>query len=109
MHTYPLTTSGDTHCPASTIHTTSRESASSRGDKVACVITRYERECVGPASNANLHGELIVYSFGVRSDPSFEASFATAYQRPHLRYGNSVNAWARKIWDPVNMLQQGSH
>lgn len=43
------------------------------GGKIVCGMTRYERECPGPSSDSNSARELIVYSFGVSDDSSFEA------------------------------------
>lgn len=67
------------------------------GGKVVCGMTRYERESPGPSSNSNPASELIVYSFGVSRDSSFEAMIL---QRTNARiwgYDYSVGSWAKEI------------
>lgn len=63
------------------------------GGKVVCGMSRYEKEC--PPSPPTR--ELIVYSFGVSDDSSFEAELL---QRTNARiwgYDSSVNSWAKEI------------
>merc|ERR1712093_511305 len=43
------------------------------GGKVVCGISQYEKESPGPSSESNPSPTLIVYSFGVSTDSSFEA------------------------------------
>lgn len=67
------------------------------GGKIVCGMTRYEQECPGPSSDSNSAQELIVYSFGVSDDSSFEAELL---QRTNARiwgYDSSVDSWADEI------------
>ncbi|KAF4452505.1 hypothetical protein F53441_4666 [Fusarium austroafricanum] len=67
------------------------------GGKIVCGMTRYEKECPGPSSDSNPARELIVYSFGVNDDSSFEAELL---QRTNARiwgYDSSVNSWGPQI------------
>jgi FkbM family methyltransferase len=67
------------------------------GGKIVCGMTRYESECPGPSSDSNSARELIVYSFGVSDDSSFEAELL---QRTNARiwgYDSSVDSWAEEI------------
>jgi len=67
------------------------------GGKIVCGMSRYERESPGPSSDNNPAKELIVYSFGVSDDSSFEAAIL---QRTNARiwgYDYSVSTWAKEI------------
>ncbi|KAJ6443678.1 aminopeptidase Y [Purpureocillium lavendulum] len=67
------------------------------GGKVVCGMTRYERESPGPSTDTNTAQELIVYSFGVSHDSSFEAALL---QRTNARiwgYDYSVDSWAKEV------------
>ncbi|KAL4733459.1 hypothetical protein BDV11DRAFT_175678 [Aspergillus similis] len=57
-------------CP----HDLERVGSLGDGGKVFCGMSRYERESLGPSSAANGAPELIVYTFGISGDSSFEAA-----------------------------------
>ena len=44
------------------------------GGKVVCGMSRYEKESPGPSADDNPNRELVVYSFGVSRDSTFEAA-----------------------------------
>ncbi|KAF4993972.1 hypothetical protein FGRMN_6103 [Fusarium graminum] len=67
------------------------------GGKIVCGMTRYEKESPGPSATSNPARELIVYSFGVDDDSSFEAELL---QRTNARiwgYDSHVKSWAKQI------------
>jgi hypothetical protein len=80
-------------CP----HDLERVGSLGDGGKVVCGMSRYERESPGPSSTSNPAQELIVYSFGVNDDSSFEAALL---QRTNARiwgYDYTVDSWAKDI------------
>ncbi|EXK83825.1 hypothetical protein FOQG_11984 [Fusarium oxysporum f. sp. raphani 54005] len=80
-------------CP----HDLERVGSISDGGKIICGMSRYEKECPGPSSDSNKARELIVYSFGVSDDSSFEAELL---QRTNARiwgYDGTVDKWAQQV------------
>ncbi|CCT61497.1 uncharacterized protein FFUJ_02024 [Fusarium fujikuroi IMI 58289] len=80
-------------CP----HDLERVGSISDGGKIICGMSRYEKECPGPSSDSNKARELIVYSFGVSVDSSFEAELL---QRTNARiwgYDGTVDKWAQQV------------
>lgn len=67
------------------------------GGKIVCGMSRYEKECPGPSSKTNPARELIVYSFGVDDDSSFEAELLHRTNARIWGYDMSVNSWAEQI------------
>jgi hypothetical protein len=67
------------------------------GGKVVCGMTRYERESPGPSTNENPAPELIMYSFGVFGDSSFEADMLRRTNAHIWGYDYSVGQWAHHI------------
>ncbi|KEY75015.1 hypothetical protein S7711_01356 [Stachybotrys chartarum IBT 7711] len=67
------------------------------GGKVVCGMSRYEKECPGPSSDINTAPELIVYSFGVNDDSSFEAALLERTNARIWGYDYSVESWAKEI------------
>lgn len=67
------------------------------GGKVVCGMTRYEKECPGPSSNSNKAKELIVYSFGVNDDSSFEAAMLERTNARIWGYDYSVDSWGPEV------------
>jgi hypothetical protein len=80
-------------CP----HDLERIGALGDGGKVVCGMSRYERECPGPSSKQNKAQELIVYSFGVSDDSSFEAALLQRTNAAIWGYDYSVQSWAKDI------------
>jgi hypothetical protein len=81
------------YCP----HDLERVGTLGDGGKIVCGMTRYERECPGPASDTNLAQELIVYSFGVSGDSSFEAALLQSTNSRIWGYDYSVDSWAKEV------------
>ncbi|KAJ4246074.1 hypothetical protein NW762_013819 [Fusarium torreyae] len=80
-------------CP----HDLERVGSLGDGGKIVCGMTRYEKEFPGPSTDSNPARELIVYSFGVSDDSSFEAELL---QRTNARiwgYDSHVSSWAKDI------------
>lgn len=69
------------------------------GGKVVCGMSRYERESPGPSSadNFNTGWPLIVYSFGVSDDSSFEAALLQRTNAEIWGYDYSVDGWAKEV------------
>lgn len=67
------------------------------GGKWVCGMSRYEAQSPGPSSEINTAPELIVYSFGVNDDSSFEAELLRRTNARIWGYDNSVNSWADHI------------
>lgn len=80
-------------CP----HDLERVGALGDGGKVVCGMSRYERECPGPSSSQSKAQELVVYSFGVSDDSSFEAALLKRTNAVIWGYDYSVNSWAKDI------------
>ncbi|RYO73803.1 hypothetical protein DL764_011053 [Monosporascus ibericus] len=69
------------------------------GGKVVCGMSRYERESPGPSSDTNTAPPLIVYSFGVNDDSSFEAALLERTNAEIWGYDYTVDSWAADIPD----------
>ncbi|KAI1860255.1 uncharacterized protein JN550_011633 [Neoarthrinium moseri] len=67
------------------------------GGKVVCGMSRYEKTSPGPSSEQNIAPPLIVYSFGVNDDSSFEARLLERTNAEIWGYDYSVDAWAKDI------------
>ncbi|PVH72743.1 hypothetical protein DL98DRAFT_595748 [Cadophora sp. DSE1049] len=67
------------------------------GGKVVCGMFRYERESPGPSSESNPASILIVYSFGVNTDSSFEAALLQWTNCGIWGYNYTVSAFAEDI------------
>ena len=67
------------------------------GGKIVCGMSRYERESPGPSADSNPAQELIVYSFGVSDDSSFEAALLERTNARIWGYDYSVNTWASQV------------
>ncbi|KYK54435.1 uncharacterized protein DCS_06393 [Drechmeria coniospora] len=70
------------------------------GGKVVCGMSRYEKRSPGPSSSSNPAKELIVYSFGVSTDSSFEAALLDRLNARIWGYDFSVNGWGAQIHGP---------
>jgi hypothetical protein len=81
------------YCP----HDLERVGQLGDGGKIVCGMSRYEKECPGPSSKTNPARELIVYSFGVDDDSSFEAELLHRTNARIWGYDSSVNSWAKQI------------
>jgi hypothetical protein len=81
------------YCP----HDLERVGTLGDGGKVVCGMTRYEAASPGPSSDTNTAPELIVYSFGVNDDSSFEAALLERTNARIWGYDYSVNSWAKEI------------
>ncbi|KAK7229765.1 hypothetical protein V2G26_001935 [Clonostachys chloroleuca] len=64
------------------------------GGKVVCGMSQYENISPGPSSASNNAPELIVYSFGVSDDSSFEASLLERTNAKIWGYDFSVESWS---------------
>lgn len=80
-------------CP----HDLERIGSLSDGGKVVCGMSRYETESPGPSSDVNLARPLIVYSFGIGNDSSFERSLLQRTNALIWGYDYSVETWAEEI------------
>jgi hypothetical protein len=67
------------------------------GGKVVCGMSRYETFSPGPSSPTNPARELVVYSFGVNDDSSFEAALLQRTNAQIWGYDYSVDKWAKHI------------
>merc|ERR1711964_841420 len=67
------------------------------GGKVVCGMSRYERESPGPSSESNPASSLIVYSFGVSTDSSFEAALLKRTNCEIWGYDYTVASFAEDI------------
>ena len=67
------------------------------GGKVVCGMSRYERESPGPSSKTNPASTLIVYSFGVSTDSSFEAALLKRTNCEIWGYDYTVASFAKDI------------
>jgi len=67
------------------------------GGKVVCGISRYEKESPGPSSESNPSPTLIVYSFGVSTDSSFEAVMLQRTNCEIWGYDYTVSSFAKDI------------
>lgn len=67
------------------------------GGKVVCGMSRYEAAAPGPSSATNPARELVVYSFGVNQDSSFEAAILQRTNAQIWGYDFSVDKWAKHI------------
>lgn len=67
------------------------------GGKVVCGMSQYENISPGPSSASNNAPELIVYSFGVSDDSSFEASLLERTNAKIWGYDFSVESWSEEI------------
>merc|ERR1712225_91698 len=65
--------------------------------KVVCGMSRYERESPGPSSESNPASSLIVYSFGVSTDSSFEAALLKRTHCEIWGYDYTVASFAEDI------------
>lgn len=80
-------------CP----HDLERVGSLGDGGKVVCGMSRYERESPGPSSETSAAPELIVYSFGISGDSSFESALLERTNAVIWGYDFSVNGWAQDI------------
>ena len=67
------------------------------GGKVVCGMSRYEKESPGPSSATNPAPELLIYSFGVNKDSSFEAAMMERTNAHIWGYDFSVEGWGKEI------------
>lgn len=67
------------------------------GGKVVCGMSRYEKESPGPSSSSNPAPELVMYSFGVNRDSSFEAEVLERTNAHIWGYDFSVDSWGEEI------------
>jgi hypothetical protein len=67
------------------------------GGKVVCGMSRYEAASPGPSAATNPAPELVVYSFGVNDDSSFEAALLHRTNAQIWGYDYTVNGWAKHI------------
>lgn len=67
------------------------------GGKVVCGMSRYEKESPGPSADDNPNRELVVYSFGVSRDSTFEAAMLERTNARIWGYDYSVNHWGEGI------------
>lgn len=67
------------------------------GGKVVCGMSRYEKVSPGPSADENSAPTLIVYSFGVNDDSSFEARLLERTNAEIWGYDFSVDSWAGDI------------
>lgn len=67
------------------------------GGKVLCGMSRYEKESPGPSSNDNPARDLVVYSFGVSRDSTFEAEMLERTNSHIWGYDFSVHHWGQGI------------
>lgn len=69
------------------------------GGKVICGMSRYEKQSPGPSSANNPSKDLVVYSFGVSRDSTFEAAMLERTNSKIWGYDYSVNHWGDGIPD----------
>ncbi|KAK4123073.1 hypothetical protein N657DRAFT_690743 [Parathielavia appendiculata] len=67
------------------------------GGKVVCGMSRYEAASPGPSAATNPAPELVIYSFGVNDDSSFEAAMLERTNAQIWGYDYTVNGWAKQI------------
>lgn len=67
------------------------------GGKVVCGMSRYEKESPGPSSSSNPAPELVIYSFGVNKDSSFEAAMMERTNAHIWGYDFSVDGWGPEV------------
>ncbi|KAI6783440.1 uncharacterized protein J7T54_004467 [Emericellopsis cladophorae] len=67
------------------------------GGKVVCGMSRYEKESPGPSVVDNPNRELVIYSFGVSRDSTFEAAMLRRTNARIWGYDYSVNHWGEGI------------
>ncbi|KAF4989037.1 hypothetical protein FDECE_14828 [Fusarium decemcellulare] len=67
------------------------------GGKNVCGMSRYEKASPGPSSETNTARPLIVYSFGVDDDSSFEAELLRRTNAEIWGYDFSVDSWGPQI------------
>lgn len=67
------------------------------GGKWVCGMSGYERVSPGPASDINPAPDLVIYSFGVNDDSSFEANMLSRTNANIWGYDFSVEGWADEI------------
>ncbi|GAB7366562.1 hypothetical protein MBLNU230_g8548t1 [Neophaeotheca triangularis] len=67
------------------------------GGKWVCGMSGYERVSPGPASGTNPVPDVIIYSFGVNDDSSFEAAMLSRTNAEIWGYDFSVETWAHEI------------
>ncbi|KAK2594348.1 hypothetical protein QQS21_007949 [Conoideocrella luteorostrata] len=89
-------------CP----HDLERVGSLGDGGKVVCGMSRYELASPGPSSESNPAEELIVYSFGVSDDSSFEADMLKRTNAVIWGYDFSVDSWTKDI--PQHQLSRAS-
>lgn len=79
------------YCP----HDLERVGSLADGGKVICGMSRYEEESPGRSSNDNPARDLIVYSFGVSRDSTFELEMLARTNAEIWGYDYSVTDWGR--------------
>ncbi|RYP00705.1 hypothetical protein DL766_007768 [Monosporascus sp. MC13-8B] len=112
MDAYTHTTSRTFLDPVSSIPTILRIGKLGDGGKVVCSISRYERESPGPSSDTNTAPPLVVYSFGVSDDSSFEAALLNRTNAEVWEYDYVVDSWAADIPNHLSSrahFHQGDH
>ncbi|PSK51984.1 hypothetical protein B9Z65_3251 [Elsinoe australis] len=67
------------------------------GGKWVCGMSHYQRMAPGPSRSTNPAPEMIMYSFGVNDDSSFEARMMERTNTLIWGYDYSVNGWAGDI------------
>ncbi|KAL1581807.1 hypothetical protein WHR41_09464 [Cladosporium halotolerans] len=67
------------------------------GGKWVCGMSRLEAQSHGPSSDANPDATLVVYSFGVEHDSSFEAALLARLNAEIWGFDYSVDGWADEV------------
>lgn len=69
------------------------------GGKIVCGMSRYEQESPGPSAGGSPARDLVIYSFGVSRDSSFEADMLERTNSQIWGYDYSVSDWGKGIPD----------
>lgn len=67
------------------------------GGKWVCGMSRYEALSPGPSSEVSPETTMVVYSFGVEHDSSFEAALLARTNAEIWGFDYSVSAWAEEV------------
>ncbi|KAL1582194.1 hypothetical protein WHR41_09186 [Cladosporium halotolerans] len=67
------------------------------GGKWVCGMSRHETLTPGPSSEANPESTMVVYSFGVEHDSSFEAALLQRLNVEIWGFDYSVDGWAKEV------------
>lgn len=67
------------------------------GGKWVCGMSRHEALTPGPSSEARPDGSIVLYSFGIEHDSSFEAALLQRLNVEIWGFDNSVDGWAKEV------------